>query len=83
VRAVERGDGKFVVRSNDDTLHAEDLALGYKQLMRVGEAWRTLKLAQLSSPNGEIWQVTEARQDARKRLKSPKIKNPPKVLHLT
>ena len=32
-----------VVHSNDDTLSAEDMALGYKQLQRVEEAWRTLK----------------------------------------
>ena len=36
-------DGKWVVTSNDDTLSAEDLALGYKQLMRVEECWRTMK----------------------------------------
>jgi hypothetical protein len=38
-----RYDGKWVVTSNDDTLTAEDLALGYKQLMRVEECWRTMK----------------------------------------
>jgi transposase len=38
-----RYDGKWVVTSNDDTLSAEDLALGYKQLMRVEECWRTMK----------------------------------------
>ena len=43
IRKAERRDGKFVVHSNDDTLSAEDMALGYKQLMRVEEAWRTLK----------------------------------------
>ena len=43
VRAAEQRDGKFIVHSNDDTLTAEDLALGYKQLMRVEQAWRTLK----------------------------------------
>ena len=36
-------DGKWVVTSNDDTLTPEDLALGYKQLMRVEECWRQLK----------------------------------------
>jgi transposase len=40
---ASRLDGKFVVHSNDDTLSAEDLALGYKQLMRVEESWRSLK----------------------------------------
>jgi hypothetical protein len=38
-----RYDGKWVVTSNDDTLTPEDLALGYKQLMRVEECWRTMK----------------------------------------
>ena len=44
--AVEQAghyDGKWVVTSNDDTLTAEDLALGYKQLLRVEACWRTLK----------------------------------------
>jgi len=134
VHAAERNDGKFVVHSNDDTLTAEDLALGYKQLLRVEDAWRTLKsglklrpmfhwaphrihahvaltvlallleriaehacqdtwrnirddlkqikLAQLFSPHGTVWQVTDARQEARNRLKSLKIKNPPEILHL-
>jgi hypothetical protein len=39
IRLAEKYSGKFVVHSNDDTLSAEDLALGYKQLMRVEEAW--------------------------------------------
>ena len=43
VKAAERLDGKFVVHSNDDTLSAEDMALGYKQLQRVEQAWRQLK----------------------------------------
>lgn len=133
-REEERLDGKFVVHSNDDSLTPADLALGYKQLQRVEEAWRTLKnglrlrpvfhwavhrihahvalsvlalllervieqacgdtwrniradleqikLAQLSSPHGEIWQVTEPSSDAATRLKCMEIKNPPAVLHL-
>jgi transposase len=40
---AERYDGKWVITSNDDTLSAEDLALGYKQLMRVEECWRSMK----------------------------------------
>jgi hypothetical protein len=43
VRAAARYDGKFVVTTNDDTLTAEDLALGYKQLLRVEQSWRELK----------------------------------------
>ena len=132
VKAVARLDGKFVVHSNDDTLSAEDMALGYKQLQRVEEAWRTLKsglklrpvyhfaphrihahvalavfallleriaeqacsdswrnirddlkqikLAQLTSPNGMIWQITEPAPAASKRLKLLKINNPPPLL---
>jgi hypothetical protein len=105
-----------VVHSNDDSLTPADLALGYKQLQRVEEAWRTLKsglrlrpvyhwavhrihahvalsvlalllervieqacgdtwrtiradleqikLAQLLSPHGEVWQVTEPSPEA-------------------
>jgi len=43
VKRAARYDGKFVVHSNDDTLSAEDMALGYKQLMRVERAWRDMK----------------------------------------
>ena len=135
VAAVEKLDGKFVVHSNDDTLTAADLALGYKQLQRVERAWRTLeeraaslrpvyhwaphrihahvsltvlalllervaeqacgdtwrnirddlkriKLAQLSSPNGTVWQVTEPSPDALKRLKALQIPKPPPILDL-
>ena len=134
VKAAERLDGKFVVHSNDDTLTAEDMALGYKQLQRVEQAWRQLKgglrlrpvhhraerrvrahvaltvialllermaehacgdtwrnirddlkqikLVQLLGPNGALWQVTEPRQDASKRLKSLGIPPPPTILKL-
>lgn len=132
VKVALRRDGKFVVHSNDDTLTAEDMALAYKQLQRVEEAWRTLKsglrlrpvfhwavhrihahvfltvlallierlaeqacgdtwrnirndlkrikLAQLLSPHGTVWQVTEPPPEALKRLKSLQIKNPPPLL---
>ncbi len=43
ITAAERYDGKWVVTSNDDTLSAEDMALGYKQLLRVEQCWRQLK----------------------------------------
>lgn len=134
VRQLERFDGKFVVHSNDDTLTAEDMALGYKQLQRVEESWRTMKsglrmrpvfhwaphrihahiaisvlalllertiehacqdtwrnirddlkhiqLAQLLSPNGTVWQVTEPTPAAAMRLKSLKIKPPSPILGL-
>ncbi|HEX7479929.1 MAG TPA: hypothetical protein VF331_19155 [Polyangiales bacterium] len=40
---AQRYDGKWVITSNDDTLSPEDLALGYKQLLRVEQCWRQLK----------------------------------------
>jgi len=43
IKAHAKRDGLWVIRSNDETLSAEDLALAYKQLMRVEEAWRTMK----------------------------------------
>lgn len=110
------------------------MALGYKQLQRVEQAWRTLKsglklrpvyhwaphrirahvaltvhallleriaeqacgdtwhnirhdlkqikLAQLLSPSGTVWQVTEPGPDAAKRLKSLQINNPSPILEL-
>ena len=54
-----------------------------------GDTWRNIKddlkrikLAQLSSPNGTVWQVTESPPDALNRLKSLKIPKPPPILHL-
>ena len=134
LEAAERTDGKFIVHGNDDTLTPEDMALGYKQLQRVEQAWRDLKsglrlrpvfhwaphrihahvaitvlalllertaehacadtwrnirdrleriqLAQLSSPNGAVWQVTEPTAEAAKCLKALQIKPPPAVLGL-
>lgn len=43
IEEAKRYDGKWVITSNDDTLTAEDLALGYKQLLRVEQCWRQLK----------------------------------------
>ena len=134
IAAAERLDGKFVVHSNDDTLSAADMALGYKQLARVEEAWRSMKsglrlrpvfhwaphrihahvaitvlalllervaehacadtwrnirddlkriqLAQLLSPHGRVWQVTEPTPETAKRLKLLQIKPPPPILSL-
>ena len=36
-------DGKYLLSTSDDTLLPEDVALGYKQLMEVERAFRTLK----------------------------------------
>jgi transposase len=43
VKQEERLDGKYLIRTSDDTLSAEDVALGYKQLYEVEDAFRTLK----------------------------------------
>jgi hypothetical protein len=127
-------EGKFVVHSNDDSLSAEDMALGYKQQASIERAWRLLKsgikirplfhwaphrisahvsltlvslllerlaeracqdtwrnirddlrqvkLAQLLTPNGEVWQVTEPSEVALKRLKALGIPPPPPVLRI-
>jgi transposase len=39
----ERFDGKFLLRTSDDTLSPSDLALAYKQLYEVERGWRDLK----------------------------------------
>jgi len=36
-------DGKFLLRTSDPTLSAEDVALGYKQLLEIERAWRDMK----------------------------------------
>jgi transposase len=36
-------DGKYLLRTSDDTLSAEDVALGYKQFLEVEDAFRSLK----------------------------------------
>jgi len=134
VREDEKRDGHFVLLTNDDTLSVEDVALGYKQLARVEESWRTLKtglkirpvfhwaphrirahitlnvlalligriaelacedtwrnirddlkrvkLAQLSGPEGTVWQVTEPLLPARNRLEKLRIDSPPPVLSM-
>lgn len=43
VRREEKLDGKWLLLTNDPTLSAEDVALGYKQLLRVEESFRRLK----------------------------------------
>jgi hypothetical protein len=43
VKAMGHLDGKYLIQTSDDTLSAEDVALGYKQLLQVEAAFRTLK----------------------------------------
>jgi hypothetical protein len=53
------------------------------------DTWRNIrddlkgiKLAQLLSPNGTVWQVTEPSPATANRLQSLKIKNPPPIFRL-
>jgi transposase len=43
IRAEEHLDGKYLLRTSDPTLSAEDVALGYKQLLQVERGWRDMK----------------------------------------
>ena len=43
VAAEERLDGKYLLRTSDPTLSAEDVAVGYKQLLEVERGWRDMK----------------------------------------
>jgi len=37
-------DGKYLMRSSDPTLTADEIALGYKQLLQVERGWRDMKI---------------------------------------
>ncbi len=43
VKAEQGLDGKYLLRSSDPHLSAEDIALGYKQLLQVERGWRDMK----------------------------------------
>jgi IS4 transposase len=43
IKAEENLDGKYLLRTSDPKLSAEDIALGYKQLAEVERGWRDLK----------------------------------------
>jgi hypothetical protein len=43
VKAEENLDGKYLLRCSDPKMTAEDIALGYKQLLEVERGWRDLK----------------------------------------
>jgi hypothetical protein len=50
VESEARLDGKFLLRTSDPSLSAEDVALGYKQLLEVERGWRDLKTALVLRP---------------------------------
>jgi hypothetical protein len=43
IKAEENLDGKYLLRCSDPHLSAEDIALGYKQLLEVERGWRDMK----------------------------------------
>jgi hypothetical protein len=43
VKAEANLDGKYLLRSSEPHLSAEDIALGYKQLLEVERGWRDMK----------------------------------------
>ena len=43
IKAEENLDGKYLLRCSDPHLPAEDIALGYKQLLEVERGWRDMK----------------------------------------
>jgi hypothetical protein len=43
IKAGQRLDGKFLLRCGDAKISAEDIALGYKQLLEVERGWRDMK----------------------------------------
>jgi len=43
IRKEEHYDGKYLIQTSDDTIAAEDVAKGYKQLIDIKDAFRTMK----------------------------------------
>jgi hypothetical protein len=43
IEAEAKLDGKYLLRCSDPDLSAEDIALGYKQLLEVERGWRDMK----------------------------------------
>jgi len=43
IKTEENLDGKYLLRTSDPHLPAEDIALGYKQLLEVERGWRDMK----------------------------------------
>jgi transposase len=43
IAAEERLDGKYLIKTSDDTLSLSDIVLGYKQLHDIERGFRTLK----------------------------------------
>ncbi|MFH1944837.1 MAG: hypothetical protein ABIJ35_02565 [Acidobacteriota bacterium] len=77
IREKVKRDGMWVIHSNDEELSAEDLALAYKQLVRVEDAWKTMKSALHLRP---VFLTSPGSAEARKMLKKLKIESPSAVM---
>jgi hypothetical protein len=51
----KRGWSKYLIRTSDDTLSSVDVALGYKQLYQLENAFRTLKTTLALRPVYITW----------------------------
>ncbi len=47
IKEAARYDGKWVLKTNDDTISLEDAACGYKSLMVIERCFRSLKRTQI------------------------------------
>jgi hypothetical protein len=43
IKAEQKLDGKYLLRTTDPTMSTQDIALGYKQLYEVERGWRSMK----------------------------------------
>ena len=43
IREEEKYDGKYILKTSDDTLSVRDIVLGYRQLFQIEDAFRTIK----------------------------------------
>jgi hypothetical protein len=51
IKTEENLDGKYLLRSSDLHLSAEDIALGYKQLLEVERGWRDMNRSSTCAPS--------------------------------
>jgi len=69
VKAAEKFDGKFVVISNDYTLSAEDIALGYKGAWIIESCFRRMKQTGLDVRPMFHWTPRRIEAHAKERIR--------------
>ncbi len=60
VAAEANLDGKYLLRCSDPDLSAEDIALGYKQLLEVERGWRDMKTLWSCGPCSTVSRTASA-----------------------